>query len=211
MDSDTSRNLGVASFFWGWPVQDSAFFVDSRPIRKFGGGKKDQPPCRSDVYDHSEFKVISQCCYTNCCYPNCSCTNCDHFTWIYLSLPVFTCIYLNLPVFTWIHPNLHKFTWIYLNLPEFTWIYRNGPEWTWIYFGSLGLILVDLGDFGYRVENLEYLIHPQRISRMPWDPTGSNNKMWKRAAWARLLFYSYILLFPPSPLLWPMGGQISAV
>ena len=47
---------------------------------------------RSDVYDHSEFKVISNWCYTNCCR-----NNCGHFT----------CIYLN-------------FTWIYLYLPKFT-------------------------------------------------------------------------------------------
>ena len=40
---------------------------------------------RSDVYDRSEFKVISNCCYTNCCR-----TNCGHFTCIYLNLPEFT-------------------------------------------------------------------------------------------------------------------------
>ena len=50
---------------------------------------------RSDVYDCSEFKVISNCCYNNCCH-----TNCSHFTCIYLNLPKFTWIYLNLPKFT---------------------------------------------------------------------------------------------------------------
>ena len=30
---------------------------------------------RSNVYDHSEFKVISSCCHTNCCR-----TKCGHFT-----------------------------------------------------------------------------------------------------------------------------------
>ena len=29
---------------------------------------------RSDVYDHLEFKIVS-----NCCYPNCSRTYCGHF------------------------------------------------------------------------------------------------------------------------------------
>ena len=37
---------------------------------------------RSDVYDRSEFKVISSCCYNNCCR-----TNCSHF---YLYLPEYT-------------------------------------------------------------------------------------------------------------------------
>ena len=40
---------------------------------------------RSDVYDRSEFKVISNCCYNNCCR-----TNCSHFTRVYLNLPEFT-------------------------------------------------------------------------------------------------------------------------
>ena len=30
-----------------------------------------------------------------------------------------------------------------------------GFNWVWAYLGSLGLILVDLGDLGYRVLNLE--------------------------------------------------------
>ena len=39
----------------------------------------------SDVYDRSEFKVISNCCYTNCCR-----TNFGYFTCNYLNLPEFT-------------------------------------------------------------------------------------------------------------------------
>ena len=48
---------------------------------------------RSDVFDRSEFKVISNCCYNNCCRTNCS---------------SFTCVYLNLSEFTWISLNLPK-------------------------------------------------------------------------------------------------------
>ena len=44
----------------------------------------------SDVHDYSEFKVLSNCCYTNCCYPNCICTNCSQSMWIYLKLTKFT-------------------------------------------------------------------------------------------------------------------------
>ena len=40
---------------------------------------------RSNVYDCSEFQVIS-----NCCYNNCWSTNCIHFICIYLSLPEYT-------------------------------------------------------------------------------------------------------------------------
>ena len=46
---------------------------------------------------------------------------------------------------------------------------------TWVHLDSLGLILVDLGDFGYRVLNLENPTNKQRISRMSRDPIGSNN------------------------------------
>ena len=45
---------------------------------------------RSDVYDRSELKVISNCCYTNCC-----CTNCGLLVNLG-KLPEFTRIYLNL-------------------------------------------------------------------------------------------------------------------
>ena len=42
--------LGVASpghsHFRGWPVLDSVFFSGFWHIGKFGGGKKDQPPCK---------------------------------------------------------------------------------------------------------------------------------------------------------------------
>ena len=71
----------------------------------------------SDVYDRSEFKVNSNCCYNNCC-----CTNCGNFTCIYLNLPY-------IPKFTWIYLNFPKFYWIYLNLPD----YQNLPDFTWIY------------------------------------------------------------------------------
>ena len=47
---------------------------------------------------------------------------------------------------------------------------------TWVFLGSLGLILIDLGDFGYRVLNLEMATNTQRIPRMSRDPMGSNNK-----------------------------------
>ena len=57
---------------------------------------------RSDVYDRSEFKVISNCCYTNCCH-----TNCGNF-------------YFYWPEFTWIYLNLCEFNLNYLNLPKFT-------------------------------------------------------------------------------------------
>ena len=52
---------------------------------------------------------------------------------------------------------------------------------TWVYLGSLGLLLVDLGDLGYRVLNLEKETNTQTnkhtIPRMSRDPIGSN-KTW---------------------------------
>ena len=48
---------------------------------------------------------------------------------------------------------------------------------TWVYLGSLVLILVDLGDFGHRVENLEIQINIHRIPRILRDPIGSTNKI----------------------------------
>ena len=53
-----------------------------RGVGKQGSSENDG---RSNVYDCSEFKVISNCCYTNCCR-----TNCGHFTCIYLNLPELT-------------------------------------------------------------------------------------------------------------------------
>ena len=48
-------------------------------LKKQGSSENDG---RSDVYDRSEFKVISNCSYNNCCR-----TNCSHF---YLYLPEHT-------------------------------------------------------------------------------------------------------------------------
>ena len=67
-------------------------FKMKRNTKKQGSSENDG---RSDVYDHSEFKVISTCCYNNCCR-----TNCGHFTCIYLNLPDVTRIYLNIPEYT---------------------------------------------------------------------------------------------------------------
>ena len=94
----------------------------------------------SDVSEHLEFKIVS-----NCCYPNCSRTNCRHFGnlgnipefyWIYLSLPEFSWTYLNLPKFTWIHLNFPEITWNYLKVPWSTCNYldlHELPESPWIY------------------------------------------------------------------------------
>ena len=67
----------------GWPK------ALHRKLNKQGSSENDG---RSDVFYCSEFKVISNCCYTNCCRTNCG--NC------YLYLPECTCIYLNLPEYT---------------------------------------------------------------------------------------------------------------
>ena len=76
----------------------------------------------SNVYDPLEFKVISDCCYTDL---QSFYQYLPVFTWIYLYLPVFTWIYLYLPLFNCIYLNLSVFTGIYLNLPEFTGNYMN--------------------------------------------------------------------------------------
>ena len=92
---------------------------------------------RSDVYDHSEFKVISNCCYNNCCRTHCGHFTCiPKFTWTYLNLPEYNLICQNMPEFTWtyrIYHILSEFILIYMILPEFTWIYLNLPKFTWIY------------------------------------------------------------------------------
>ena len=113
----------------------------------------------SNVYDSSELKVISNCCYTNCCFPNCCHTNFGNVTWIYLFFSEFTIIHLILPKFLWftrsyqclpeftlIYLNLSKYDWIYLFLPVFICIYLNLPaltctyiilpQYTWIYLNS---------------------------------------------------------------------------
>ena len=109
---------------------------------------------RSNAYDCSELKFISNCCYTNWC-----CTNCSHLTWIYLNLPEFTRIFLNIPEFTQIHLILPEFTWIYLNLSEFSlsywilqkckWTYQNLPEFTWIHLNlpECTKLYLDLPEF----------------------------------------------------------------
>ena len=51
--------------------------------------------------------------------------------------------------------------------------------YTWVYLGSLGLIMVDVGDLGCRVLNLENeSTYKQRIPRMSRDPIGSNNQIF---------------------------------
>ena len=77
-------------------------------------GKFDWGILGSNVYDHSELKVISNCCYPNGCYPNFCHTNCGNFTWIVMNL-TYTLNYLNLPWFTRSYLNLPKFTSIYIN------------------------------------------------------------------------------------------------
>ena len=53
----------------------------------------------------------------------------------------------------------------------------------WVHLGALELILVDVGDLGYRVLNLEnesnIHTHTQSIPRMSRDPTGSNKDVTK--------------------------------
>ena len=98
-------------FFLNWsPPQNHKFFESPKKLCFFSELKKKQsaqsppknlffnirwsPPSkqgssenygRSNVYDRSEFKVTSNCCYNNCCR-----TNCGHFTFIYLYLPKFS-------------------------------------------------------------------------------------------------------------------------
>ena len=104
-------------------------------VKKQGSSENDG---RSDVYDHLEFKIVS-----NCCYLNCSRTNCGHFvnlgnlpkhTWIYLNfflnLPEFTRLYLNLPELIGICMNLPNMAWNYMKLLEITWKYLKLPRLT---------------------------------------------------------------------------------
>ena len=103
---------------------------------KYAGGtplNKDHQRMMVDPMFMIEFKVISNCCYTNWCYSNCCRTNCGHLTWMYLNVPEFTWLYLFLPEFTWFYLILRALTWIYVNWPKFTWIYLNLPEFMWIY------------------------------------------------------------------------------
>ena len=71
-----NREVGVV-----W-LLSSSIFVDKFLLQQ-GSSENDG---RSEIYDRSEFKVISNCCYNNCC-----CTNCSHF---YLYLPEYTLIFL---------------------------------------------------------------------------------------------------------------------
>ena len=116
----------------------SPFFLDWT-LGKVGTGGRTDLRClkqgssendgRSDVYDCSEFKIVS-----NCGYPNRSRTYFGNFAnlgnipeytaRIYLNLPEFTWNYLKLPNFTLTNLNLPNFT---MNLPDFTWFYLNFP------------------------------------------------------------------------------------
>ena len=129
------RNITKHAAPFPWSLLTSMFFVGqllgesvARTVTNecLGEWNKDHQRMMVDpnVYDHSEFKVISNCCYNNCCR-----TNCGTFTWIYLNLPD----YLNLPKFTWFYLNLPEFTEFCLTTHEFTGIYLNLPEFTSIY------------------------------------------------------------------------------
>ena len=73
-------------------LQLAALRLGSNSDNHYGAQENDGG---SDVYDCSEFKVVSNCCYTNCC-----CTNFGNFTGIDWNLPEFTLYYLNLTQFT---------------------------------------------------------------------------------------------------------------